>query len=79
MLSLVAVAGLSLGAIRVRGIGLGSAGVLFAGILWGHFGQDVDTTILHFVKEFGLVLFVYTTACNWAQVSSIRSGPKDGS
>jgi putative transport protein len=60
VLSLVAVAGLTLGAIKFRGIGLGSAGVLFAGILWGHFGQDVDHGILHFVKEFGLVLFVFT-------------------
>ncbi|QDT11241.1 Aspartate/alanine antiporter [Planctomycetes bacterium K23_9] len=44
----------------MRGIGLGSAGVLFAGIVFGHFGMTVDHEIAHFAKEFGLVLFVFT-------------------
>lgn len=56
----VAVVGLGLGSIRLRGIGLGAAGVLFAGILFGHFGATVDHEIAHFTKEFGLVLFVFT-------------------
>jgi len=59
MLSVVIVAGLVLGAIRVRGIRLGSAGVLFAGIVVAHFGIRIDHEILDFVKEFGLVLFVF--------------------
>jgi len=60
MLATVAVAGLTLGTLRYRGVGLGTAGVLFAGILFGHFGQRIDHAVLDFVKEFGLVLFVFT-------------------
>jgi putative transport protein len=60
VLSLIAVAGLALGSLKVRGIGLGTAGVLFAGIAFGHFGFEIDHTILEFVREFGLILFVFT-------------------
>jgi putative transport protein len=60
IIALVCTAGMALGSVRVRGAGLGSAGVLFAGILTGHFGKPVDQGTLEFVKEFGLVLFVFT-------------------
>lgn len=60
IISLVAVTGLLIGSIRVRGIGLGAAGVLFAGILFGHFGASIDHRIGEFTKEFGLILFVFT-------------------
>jgi putative transport protein len=60
VLALVCVAGMALGSVKVRGIGLGTAGVLFAGILTGHFGKPVDHGTLEFVKEFGLILFVFT-------------------
>lgn len=60
VISMVAVAGLALGSIRFRGIALGSAGVVFTGILVGHLGARVDPHTLAFVKEFGLVLFVFT-------------------
>ncbi len=59
-LSLVAIAGLALGSLKVRGIALGSAGVLFAGIVFGHFGFRIERATLEFVREFGLILFVYT-------------------
>jgi len=58
--ALVAGTGLVLGSFRVRGIGLGIAGVLFSGLLFGHFGVRVDQDILDFAREFGLVLFVYS-------------------
>ena len=51
---------MALGSVKVKGIGLGTAGVLFAGILVGHFGKAVDHHTLDFVKEFGLILFVFT-------------------
>lgn len=51
---------MALGSLKVRGIGLGTAGVLFAGIVTGHFGKPVDHATLDFVKEFGLILFVFT-------------------
>lgn len=60
VLSLVAVLGLLVASIRVRGIGIGVAGVLFAGIVIGHFGLSIDDSILAFVREFGLILFVFT-------------------
>src|SRR6187455_3370164 len=59
-LAFVCVLGMALGSLKFRGIGLGTAGVLFAGILVGHFGEPVDEHTLHFVKEFGLLLFVFT-------------------
>jgi putative transport protein len=59
-LAFVCVLGMALGSLKFRGIGLGTAGVLFAGIVVGHFGNPVDHATLDFVKEFGLVLFVFT-------------------
>src|SRR5580765_2825586 len=59
-LAFVCVLGMALGSLKFRGIGLGTAGVLFAGILIGHFGEPVDRRTLEFVKEFGLILFVFT-------------------
>src|SRR5262245_25281647 len=59
ILALVCVAGMSLGSIQIRGIKLGTAGVLFAAILTGHFGKPIDRHTLEFVKEFGLILFVF--------------------
>ena len=60
ILSAVAVTGLTFGGIRWRGIKLGTAGVLFSGIIFGHFGLQIDHGILDFVREFGLILFVFT-------------------
>src|SRR6201995_2188606 len=60
VLTFVCVLGMALGSVKFRGIGLGTSGVLFAGILVGHFGEAVDHHTLDFVKEFGLILFVFT-------------------
>lgn len=60
ILSAVAVTGLTLGGIRWRGVKLGTAGVLFSGIVFGHFGLQIEHGILDFVREFGLILFVFT-------------------
>jgi len=60
VLAFVCVLGMTLGSLKFRGIGLGTAGVLFAGIIVGHFGNPVDHHTLDFVKEFGLILFVFT-------------------
>ena len=51
---------MALGSIKVRGVGLGTAGVLFAGITTGYVSKPVDHATLAFVKEFGLILFVFT-------------------
>jgi putative transport protein len=60
VLMLVAVVGLALSSVKVKGVGLGIAGVLFAGIIFGHYGFHIDEHILEFVREFGLILFVFT-------------------
>lgn len=64
MLALVAVVGLWIGNIKIRGVGFGIGGVLFGGIIVGHFvkqaGIDLNSDMLHFIQEFGLILFVYT-------------------
>lgn len=64
VLALVAVVGLWLGNIKIRGVGFGIGGVLFGGIFVGHFadqlGWVLSADMLHFIQEFGLILFVYT-------------------
>jgi len=49
-----------LGKIRMMKVSLGIAGVLFAGLFIGHFRPKIDMEIIDFMREFGLVLFVYT-------------------
>ncbi len=51
--------GVMLGKIKVFGVSLGVTFVLFVGILMGHFGFTGDTHILHFIRDFGLILFVF--------------------
>jgi putative transport protein len=60
ILSLVAAVGVFLGSLRIRGITMGIAGVLFSGLFFGHFHYTIDPHVLEFVREFGLILFVYT-------------------
>ena len=64
ILSLVAVLGLWMGSWKIKGVGLGIGGVLFGGIIVGHYTEAMGITLnahtLHFIQEFGLILFVYT-------------------
>ena len=59
-LCMAAFVGISLGHLEVKKIKLGIAGVLFSGILIAHFGAPIDEHVLHFVRDFGLILFVYS-------------------
>ncbi|MDE6126398.1 MAG: transporter, partial [Muribaculaceae bacterium] len=59
LLSFVIAAGIYLGKLRVAGISLGVTFVLFVGILMGHFGYTVQPDVLKFVREFGLILFIF--------------------
>ncbi len=58
--SLVVTIGVLLGRIKLGGVSLGVTWVLFVGILFGHFKMGVDNTVIQFIKEFGLILFVYS-------------------
>ena len=60
VLSLVIAAGYILAKIKIKGISLGITWILFAGIFLGHFGITLDSRLLSFIKEFGLILFVYS-------------------
>ena len=60
LLALVIAIGLLLGKIKVKGVSLGSTWILFVGILLSHFGFRADASLLHFLKEFGLILFVFS-------------------
>lgn len=60
ILSLVIAFGIMLGKIKISGISLGVTWILFVGILFGHFNLNLDEHLLHFLKEFGLILFVYS-------------------
>lgn len=60
ILSLVIAFGIMLGKIKVWGVSLGVTWILFVGIAFGHFNLNLDEHLLHFLKEFGLILFVYS-------------------
>ena len=57
--AIVIAIGVYLGKIKVFGVSLGVTFVLFAGILAGHIGFTAPTSILTFVQDFGLILFVF--------------------
>ncbi len=58
--SFVIAAGIYIGKLRIFGVSLGVTFVLFVGILMGHFGYIVDNDVLKFVREFGLILFIFS-------------------
>lgn len=60
ILSLVIAFGIILAKIKIAGISLGVTWILFVGIVFGHFNLSLDEHLLHFLKEFGLILFVYS-------------------
>ena len=60
ILAVVISSGIYLGKIKIFGISLGITWVLFVGLILGHFGFSIQPTVLHFIKEFGLILFVYS-------------------
>ena len=60
VLSMVIAGGVMLSKIKIAGISIGVTWILFVGILAGHIGMTVDHNTLHFIKEFGLILFVFS-------------------
>ena len=60
ILGLTIAIGLLLGRIKFGSVSLGITWVLFVGIVLSHFGLGIDEQICHFIKEFGLILFVYS-------------------
>ena len=60
VLALVISLGLLLGKIKIFGISLGTTWILFFGIFLGHLGLEINELVLHFLREFGLILFIYS-------------------
>ena len=58
--ALVIACGVILGKMKIFGVSLGTTFVLFVGILLGHLGLTVDANVLHFIREFGLILFIFS-------------------
>lgn len=58
--SFVIFCGIWLGKLKIFGVSLGVTFVLFVGILMGHFGYTADVNVLHFLREFGLILFIFS-------------------
>lgn len=52
--------GHQLGKLKIAKVSLGITWILFVGIIFSHFGLTINHEVLHFVKEFGLILFVYS-------------------
>ena len=76
IISIVIALGRILGKTKICGISFGATWVLFIGILFGHYGLTIDHELIHFLKEFGLVLFVYSIGLQVGPgfFSSFRSG-----
>lgn len=76
IISIVIALGRILGKTKIYGISFGATWVLFVGILFGHYGLSIDHNLIHFLKEFGLVLFVYSIGLQVGPgfFSSFRSG-----
>ena len=60
LLALVIFIGILLGKLKIAGVSLGITWILFVGIIFSHFNMRMDSHALHFLKEFGLILFVYS-------------------
>ncbi|MDO4790699.1 MAG: putative transporter [Porphyromonas sp.] len=60
IIALTIALGIQLGKLKIGGISLGVTFILFVGILFGELGWHVNHEVLHFFKEFGLILFVYS-------------------
>lgn len=75
LICLTAFLGMLIGKIEVKKIRLGVAGVMFVGLAIAHFGAKLDHNVLHFVREFGLILFVYAIGMDVGPrfFSSLRS------
>lgn len=68
---IVIAVGIWMGRIKIAGISLGITWVLFAGLFLSYTGLEIDKGTEHFIKEFGLILFVYSIGLRWGRVSGL--------
>ncbi len=60
LFAIVIALGLYLSKFKIKGISIGSTWILFVGIIFSHFGILSDPTVLAYMKDFGLILFVFS-------------------
>jgi len=60
LVSTVVFVGFAFSRLRFGGVSLGVTWILLAGIVASHFGLLLDPVTLQFVRDFGLILFVYS-------------------
>lgn len=65
--ALVISIGMALGRIKVFGISLGVTFVLFVGLAVSYLGVSVNATTMNFLRDFGLILFVFSLVCRSVQ------------
>lgn len=58
--SVVIFTGIYLGKIKIFGVSLGVTFVLFVGLLLGHFGYTTSPEVINFMRDFGLILFIFS-------------------
>ncbi|MDE5833706.1 MAG: permease, partial [Desulfovibrio sp.] len=59
VLSMTIILGILIGRLKIFSVSFGIGGILFSGIILGHFGFSLDAKVLVFTREFGLILFVF--------------------
>ena len=78
VLAAVIASGIALSKIKIKGVSFGVTWILFTGIIAGHFlgANTIDPHTLHFIKEFGLILFVFFIGLQVGPgfFSSLKSG-----
>lgn len=76
IIALVITIGLALGKIKIANVSLGLMWVLFTGLVFGSLNFNLAPQLLHFLKEFGLILFVYSIGMQVGPgfFSSLRKG-----
>ena len=77
LLSVVIALGIQLGKLKLFGISLGITMVLFVGIFLGHFGFTANPSVVHFFREFGLILFVYSVGMQVGRIFLFVSKGRD--
>lgn len=60
ILALVIAIGRLCGKIKLAGVSIGVTWILFIGIIVSHFNMRIEPQTLEFIKEFGLILFIYS-------------------
>lgn len=76
IIAIVIAIGIILGKFRIFGISFGATWILFVGIIFSHFGLSIDREVMDFVRDFGLILFIFSLGLQVGPgfFSSFKSG-----